>query len=193
VGFEELKNNKKGSLLIALISALLWYLSQVFISTGTDFAFSTKRVEQVNVLLIMLFTLGLLLTVIIANWCFCTLLEGKGKMVDIVVVFCYSLIPYMIISFLYSVLSWYMVLTEVAFLQYLMTLGYIWSGVLLFSGLMAIHQYTISKTLASLFLTVLGTLIILFLCILIFSLAQQIIGFSISLYNEILFRLSEKG
>jgi hypothetical protein len=99
----------------------------------------------------------------------------------------------MIISFLYSVLSWYMVLTEVAFLQYLMTLGYIWSGVLLFSGLMAIHQYTISKTLASLFLTVLGTLIILFLCILIFSLAQQIIGFSISLYNEILFRLSEKG
>ena len=54
---------------------------------------------------------------------------------------------------------------------------------------MTVHQYSFSKTVATLLLTVCSALIIAFVCLLLFSLLQELIGFIYSVYREISLRI----
>lgn len=66
---------------------------------------------------------------------------------------------------------------------------YAWSGLLLFVGTMSIHQFSISKNIATLFFTVLGIVIVLFLLLLMFTLLHNLYAFFVTIYNELSFRI----
>ncbi|MBP3388655.1 MAG: YIP1 family protein, partial [Clostridia bacterium] len=55
-------------------------------------------------------------------------------------------------------------------------------------GIKEVHQYSWLKTICTLFLTAVAALIILFICLLFFSLVQEIIGFFYSIQKEIIMR-----
>jgi len=59
---------------------------------------------------------------------------------------------------------------------------------LLFVGNMTVHQFTPSKTVLTLLLTVVAMGFMAFLCLLFFSLVQQIAGFVITIYRELTLR-----
>jgi predicted cation transporter len=59
----------------------------------------------------------------------------------------------------------------------------------LVGGLLAIHQYTLKKTIISLLLTMLGIAIIAFIVFLAFGLIQQSISFFGAIISELLYRL----
>jgi hypothetical protein len=53
----------------------------------------------------------------------------------------------------------------------------------------AVHQYSFSKTLGSIIMTLIAMLLILFLAILLLSLFQQVYVFGYSIYTEIAYRI----
>ena len=56
-------------------------------------------------------------------------------------------------------------------------------------GMKACHQYTFTKTIVCIILTVIGMLLILFLLVLLMSLFQQVWLFFYTIYTEILYRI----
>jgi len=123
--------------------------------------------------------------VAISNWCFCTLLDGKGKLQDICVVCANALVPYIIVRFLTVCGSWVLAGDEQVFLSYAVIVSEIWAFFIAFSGLEEIHEYSFAKTVLAIFLTLVGLIIILFLALMLLMLFQQVYFFAASLYFEL--------
>ena len=70
-----------------------------------------------------------------------------------------------------------------------MSVSVIWSLGLVFIGLMQVHDYGPGKTIIFLIVTIFGAAVIIFLLLVFFSLLSDAIGFFVSLYREIAFRL----
>ena len=64
----------------------------------------------------------------------------------------------------------------------------IWSLLLVFLGTMVIHQFTVSKTLGSVLLSLGMIVIVAFLVLLGFSVSQQMISFAETIITELLRR-----
>ena len=78
---------------------------------------------------------------------------------------------------------------EEAYYSVLASVSVIWCVFLVFVGLMQVHDYSPGKNLVFLLATVFGALVILFLILVFFSLLSDAVGFFVSLYREIVFRL----
>lgn len=99
------------------------------------------------------------------------------------------MIPYLISQFIKVILTNVLVPKEAVFFEIICIIGLIWTIAVLFVGMMTIHEFTAGKTVWALLLTLLGIVIIVFLIILLFSLAQQLVNFIKSVYKEIIFRM----
>lgn len=190
-GYQELKNNNKYSLKLANWVLFLWFFSHILSAGYMDFDFNPKVIhpDGLRVPLIFMSTIGLFTLAVISNWCFCTLMDGKGTIRNIWIVCAYALLPYVIVRFIAVFLSHLLVLDEAIFVTYLLWIGIIWSVFLLVVALSVVHEYDMRKTLASIFLTICGIAIILFLLILISGIYNQIYSFIMTVYSEIKFRL----
>ncbi|MNP82305.1 hypothetical protein D3C76_1809040 [compost metagenome] len=59
---------------------------------------------------------------------------------------------------------------------------------LLFIGMMTVHQYTVIRTIITMVLTLIVMGIIVFLGALVFSMLQQLYEFGYNIYRELIFR-----
>ena len=91
-GFLELKANKKGSAAVVTIIVAIWLFVELFYRVVTDFDMNPFTDAPVSLLRTALITVIIFFMVAISNWCFCTLLDGKGKILDICVVLSCALV-----------------------------------------------------------------------------------------------------
>ena len=188
-GFEEIKQKKSGSTLISMIILAAWFITMIFTRQLTGFIFNPYRVDKLNIFSLLPGTIILFTIWAISNWGFCTLLDGEGTFHEVWIVSAYALVPYIICSLIYVFCSNFFTLEAATFLLWIYKAGKYWSIILIFLGLAEMHQYTFKKTLWSIFLTIVGIFIILFLGFLLFSLFNQVATFFMTIYNEITTRL----
>ena len=184
-GFLELKANKKGSPLVVTIIVAAWLLVEMFYRTATGYDMNTFSAEETSLLRTSVITVMIFLMVAVSNWCFCTLLDGKGRLVDICVVAANALVPYIIVRFLTTCGSWVLAGDEQVFLSYAVIVSEIWAFFIAFSGLQEIHEYSFAKTILAIALTIVGLIIILFIALMLLILFQQVYFFVVSLYFEL--------
>jgi hypothetical protein len=67
----------------------------------------------------------------------------------------------------------------------LVSIGYVWAGILLFFGMLVTHGYTINKNIATILGTVLAMAIIIFVVVLFSSLVAKMVTFIIAIFTEI--------
>ena len=130
-----------------------------------------------------------LLFFVAGNWGLTTLFEGKGTFKDVYIATCYALTPYVILQAAMILLANVITAKEGAFYYVLEGLSLGWSGVLIICGMMQTHDYSLGKTLLFTIMTLLAMVVIIFLLLLFFSLVGDGIGYFVSLYKEVLFRL----
>ena len=188
-GFWDLVHEQRGSLLAAHTWLFLFLLTYVLRLLLTNFQFITAPLQYINVYEQCGSLLFPFLILCVANWALSTLFDGKGRFKDIYMAMCYALIPYVLIQLPMIFISNMISFDEAAYYQILGSISVIWCVFLVFVGLMQVHDYTPGKTLVFLFFTVFGALVILFLILVFFSLLSDAIGFFVSLYREIAFRL----
>lgn len=186
-GFLELKANKKGSMLVTTIIIALWVLVELVYRAATDFDMNAFDAADRSLLRTCVITVIMYVMVCVSNWCFCTLLEGKGKLKDIFVVGSCALVPYIFTRFVTTLLSWVLAGDEQIFLTYSVIVVEIWCLFIAFAGLQEIHEYTFSKTLLSVVLTIVGLVIMLFFSLMLLTLFQQLYFFLMTLILELRF------
>ncbi len=187
-GFQEMKYNKKESLLFGVCVLILWYITTVIKTQYTDFVFNMQNPDDINIILILITTLGVFFIAAIANWSVTTLMDGEGSFKVIVISGAYALMPIIFSNVIITIMSKFLCEDEGVFLTYIEIIAWIWTALLLIIALQKIHDFSFGKTLSMLALTVFGVAVIVFLGVLVYSLYQQVSSFIVGLYYEIIFR-----
>ena len=188
-GFEDMRWKKQGSMKIALIIVFLLFVVMVADRQLTGFQFNTAYVKVFNVVPLLVQSVVYFFTWVIGNWALCTLFDGEGTLKKICIYSAYALVPYIVCSAVSIFISNFIVQEERIWMTAIYYLGLIWSVVLMIQAMKAAHQYSFTKTLVSMFFTLVAMLLILFLAILLLSLFQQVYVFGYSIYTEIDYRI----
>ncbi len=183
-GFLELKANKKGSLSVVSIILALWLAVEVIRRSATGYDLNGFNPEDASLLRTAIITIIIYFMVCLSNWCFCTLLDGKGRLRDICVVAAYALVPYIIVRAITIPLSHVLTGDEGVFLNYAVIIAEVWCAGIAFSGLEEIHEYSIPKTVLAVFLTFIGLVIMLFVALMLLMLFQQVYFFVVTIIFE---------
>lgn len=188
-GVWDMKREKTGRFRDGFILMLLAIIAVTFNRQMRAFVFNNyynvpldilKQVALV-VLPVVLFSL--------ANWSITTLAEGKGSFKDIFLVTCYALMPLIIFQFITPIITHFITLNELAYLNIIDGVGYGWTFLMLILGIQEIHEYSAGKMVTTTVLTVCAAAIIVFIALLFFSLLQELGSFVYSIYREFSLRL----
>ncbi len=185
-GFWDLKHEKRGSVraattLLAITVGAFFYQS---IGTGyiqtqrTDYESSTIIFQLISVLVpVLLFVVG--------NWCLTTLFDGEGSLKDIYIATCYAIAPLSFFVILSTILSNIVVQSELSMVTLLVSIGFVWAGILLFFGMAVTHDYTSGKNIITILGTIVAMAVIIFIVLLFSSLVMKMVSFIIALFTEI--------
>lgn len=189
-GFWELKFENKGNPVTATILLVLAFLIYAANIRFTPFLFNTANLDKVNIF-VNAFSgvVVLVLLWVTASWCLTTLFDGKGSMKNIYIYTCYSLLPYVIFTPVMLVLSQFMSLNEQSLRGALSTLIVVWVAYLLFTGTLTTHQFSLTKNVMMIVLSLVGMGLIIFIGLLCTNLVIQIYDFVASVANEFVMRL----
>ena len=112
----------------------------------------------------------------------------QGKFKEIACSTAYARIPYVVCSYLSVILSYFITVDEGMFMSIITAVGFLWSIILLISAFKTIHEYSFTKVVLSIIITVLGVIMLIFLCVLLVGLLEQIVSFFATIYNEMMYR-----
>lgn len=187
-GFWDIKREKKGGMKGALLLLAAFILLYALRAQFSGFLASGVASSEVNALyecVMILIPLGLW---VVANWCFTTLMDGEGSMKDIFIATCYALKPYVVMSLPLLALSHLLVGKEMVFYTLGSQICLIWVLGLLFFGMMTTHNYSLSKGILTLLLTLVGMCLLIFIALLSLHVVQDTVAFFRDIYQEITFR-----
>lgn len=187
-GFYEARFRGKGSVLTATVLFFLYGIIQIFTSQYTGFIDNYRHLYGLeSTELFISGTLPVALF-IISNYSAATLINGNGRLRDIYIVTCYSLTPLILFGLVSVIVSNIIIIEELPILKAFYWIGIIWFLFLLFAGLCVVHEYSAGQNIAALFATIVAAVIIVFLSVLLLTLADRIIGF----INVILIELTNR-
>lgn len=184
-GYQEFKNEKKARMSVAIFILLLFVLEEIIAYKYLGPVINVNNPQKFNSILTLVYSVGPVILLTVANWSVTTLMDGKGKMAEIFMLICYSLFPAVMLGFLHIAISNVMIEDEKQLVLVLKILSWVLTAYMAFMGLVVVHEYSIIKTIGSIILTVLAACVIMFVCLLLFDLIEQIYGFIYSLYDEI--------
>jgi len=186
--FYEIRYRDKGSVPLAIVCvfvlSVLFTVNRIFAGYVVN-DINPRTIDGITemgsfFLLLSLFCVG--------NWAVTVLMEGEGRMRDIITVAGYAMLPVALVLGPATILSNAISLEEAAFYNILIGASIAWTAVLLLLGIMTVHNYTLLKTVITLVLTFITILILIFIGLLIMDLLNQIYGFFYSIYTELIFR-----
>ena len=189
-GFWDLTHEKKGSMAAANFFVILLLIGRLATLQYTNIMFLKVYWPRVNVFqqcASLLLPLGIYC---VCTWGLTTLFDGKGKLRDVYMGTAYALVPYILGMLIVIPLSNVLTAEEGSLYTVIQAFMLVWSGLLLVCSLVQIHDYSLGKTLLFLFLTVIAMAIVVFLILLFLTLVSDGIGYFISMYKEINFRLN---
>lgn len=186
--FRAVKYKGQGSVLIAAVVLVLYYASGVLRDFYSGFAHSSFNAENYNSLLTLIGTVGVVILWVVCNWLVSVLAEGKGRIKEVFIVACYSLVPQIVSSILYLVLSNVLLLKESAVLTVISTVCMILTGLILCIGTMVIHEFDFFKFLLTAVVTVIAMAIVIFLVFMVIILLQQFFAFIQTVFIEVTYR-----
>ncbi|MEC0206705.1 Yip1 family protein [Paenibacillus lautus] len=187
-GFWDLKYENKGRLRIAFMILLAVTVMMIVKRQYAGYVVNFNHPLKLNSFDELKYIVLPFLLWCIANWSLTTLMDGEGKFKEIMIATGYAMLPLIVVSLPNILLSNVITLREASFYYLLDTVASIWFVWLLFVGTMTVHQYTVTKTIITMLLTLVVMGVIIFLGLLFFSLIQQMVSFVYTIYQELSLR-----
>lgn len=188
-GFDDMSYYTTSSYGVSFIILGLWVLTAIIANRSTGFIFSNTVGEDFNIFIILLQTVVLFAVWCASNWIFSVLLGGRGTFKNIWCASAYCLVPTVIASIIAVILSHFLILEESMFYQGILTLGQFYSAFLIIVAMKSIHEYTLTRTVVQILLTVFGMLATCFLAVLTYGLVSEVVEFFKVILSEVLFRM----
>lgn len=187
-GFYWIRHKDYGSVPIAILMVIGFSLCFSINRIGANFVVNDIEPLTVDSLDELGGVLLLYVLLCAANWSITCLMNGEGRMKDIAIAIGYGCAPLIPTFLLATGISHFIAEDESAFYSLILIVGIAYSVILILIGIMQVHNYTLGKTLQTVFLTFVAILIIIFLGLLLADLIGQVVNFIKSLYTEIIFR-----
>ncbi len=187
-GFWDLKHEKRGSLRGALFYLVLALIAICYNSVGRAYIFN-PRASYASMFSTCISLLVPVLLWVTANWCLTTLFDGEGSIKDIFIATCYSLVPLILFMIPATAITNVLTLSEASIYSMLMTLGWVWVGILIFFGTMVTHDYSLMKNVITTIGTVVGMAFIMFCGVLFSTLLVKMVNFISGIVTEISYRM----
>ncbi len=186
-GFWDLKHEKRGNFKAGIFFVVITIVAYIYNGIGQSYWFDPYN-EGINILgelsgVLLPFALW-----VVSNWCLTTLFEGEGSLKDITLATCYAILPLPMMMIPATILSHVLTLEEGSIISLLISVGYIWAGMLLFFGVMVTHDYSFSKNILTVLGTLVGMVIIMFIALLFSGLFSKITSFITNIYTELSLR-----
>lgn len=186
-GFWDLKHEKRGSVRASLVFIAATVVAFVYQSQGQGYYYNPQG--NSGSLFGQMFSVIIpFALVIIANWCFTTLFDGEGSLKDIFIAVSYSLFPVPILVIVSTILTNFMVGTEGQVTTMIVTIAYIWMGLLMVLGLQVTHDYSSGKNILTVIATLVGMVFIMFIAVLFTSLLTKMSTFVTTIISELSYR-----
>lgn len=187
-GFWDLKNEKRGRIWVSTMLILLTIIAMTLERGLSGFAVSSTPDFPVDLIYELKLVLVPIALFLVGNMSITTLMDGKGSFKDLYIATGYALMPLIVIKFITVIMSNFLSQDEMMFLGLLSGIAIIWTGFLIFSALLSIHEYTVGKTVGTVAITAVSMVIICFICVLFFSLFSEITGFLYTVIREMRYR-----
>ena len=187
-GFWDMKHEKRGSVraAITILAATIFAFYYQAIGQGYVMNPTAAYSSLFSVILSVLVPLALWA---VANWCLTTLFDGEGSFKDIFIATCYSLVPMVLVMIPVTIASNFVIASETDILTLLTTFAFIWTGILIFFGMMVTHDYSMGKNILTTLGTLLGMIIIMFIAILFSTLLGKLVGLVTNIVTELQYRM----
>lgn len=183
-GFSQIKSRKVLSPVWLCSILVIWIYTVISGYFLRGFIHNPNRPEDFNIFIELVKTVCVLAVFTIANWTICTLMDGKGKPKEIVYTVCYSMIPYVLALIVSILMTRVLTAEEAVIISIVMTVGKLWTGIVMFVGLLTIHEYSVGKAVFAVALTLVGMLVIMLLAVMFFTLMGQTVSFVQSIIME---------
>ena len=182
--FDDVKYEDAGSVKFGVLIFVLFTWSKLIMTKYSGFLVNRANTEKVNVPLVLVSTLVPYLLFIIGNWAIGTLIDGKGNMKNIFKVTAYSLYPSIYLYLIGTVLSRIIIQEEALFVQFLFAFPTVLFVLYAFIGLLMIHQFTFTKGIGSVLLSIVAMGILIFIIVLFVTLGSSFINDMMTIWNE---------
>jgi len=187
-GFWDMKREKRGSMKVCITLIFLQFFTMLIDEYNVGFIFDSSLGKTADMGFLFAVAVLPFFLFALANLSITTFLEGEGKFKDIFMLACYSLTPAIIIRVVNTVLTNVMSLEEQTYISVLSIISVVWVVLLLFVGIMEVHNYSASRAVASALLTIVAMAIIIFLLLLFLDMVSRIFGFGYSVSQELMMR-----
>ena len=186
--FNSLKFQKTGSVWIALIFIVLFYLATVSRDLYGGFMYVLTDTSTYNAIYTLIGSVGILLLWVITNWGLCILNDGKGTLKEVFIMSAYSMAPMILYAVIFTVASHLIPATGTSNFALFSTIVTIYMVLLLLIGMTIVHEYSFFKAMGMALMSVLGMVLVAFVIFSVILLAQQFIMFGVALVEEALLR-----
>ncbi len=187
-GYYWIRHAERGSVPLAILLVVIFSCCFTANRLLASFVVNDLDPRTVDSLYELLGVLAFYLLLCVSNWSITCLMNGEGRMKDIAVAVGYGTVPISFVLVLATIVSQFIADDEQAFYTLLLVVGIAYGVIMILVGIMQVHNYTLGKTLLTLFLTVLAMLIIIFLLLLLSNLLGMVVNFFRSVYTELIFR-----
>lgn len=186
--FTRIRYKNEGSLIIAIVMTVAFYLSSLLFSLCSDFRFSDFSTGSFNSIFQLLRTSGLVLLFSVANWAISVLMHGIGKLQHVFIVTAYSTLPMIIYNIVAIPLSYLITDPSSSLLGGLELVAMFLTGITLCIGMMMVHDFSFPRFLGSSLVACLFMFLIIFVIFVFCILVSQLAGFIVTLLMEGIYR-----
>lgn len=183
--FSDIKYEGRGSVKACVFFLIMLCFTSVLQATKTGWIVNYTSARTFNIWATIAGVLIQSLLVAVANWSVSVLTDGSGKFKEIFMVVMYAQYPYIWLTWAYIILSNVLTLDEMAFGTFCTALGIICIAFYGFIGLVSIHGFGFGKGIASVIFTAIAIVIILFIVLLIATMAGELVTFVTTVAKEI--------
>lgn len=187
-GYYWIRHAERGSVPLAILMVIIFSICFSANRLLASFVVNDLDPRAVDSLYELTGVLAFYLLICVGNWSITCLLNGEGRLKDIAIAVGYATVPISVVLVAATIISQVIADDEEAFYALLLLVGIAYGLIMMLIGIMQVHNYTLGKTLLTLFLTIIAMLIIVFLVLLLSNLLGMVFNFFRSIYTEIIFR-----
>ena len=184
--YYEMKKGHQTTWYSALFLYLLLFLIFINYSINKGFMYQFVAVEDIDIWSLVLGYFGITLVLIVSNYLDTSINDGIGGLKQIFMMFVYATGPLLIALTATTVLSHYLTYNETFFLTLIMNIGFIWTFVNIFLGIIETHDYSARQTVKSLLMTIVFSVIMIVVLILMIMMWEQLYEFITALVKEVI-------
>lgn len=186
--FDDLKYKKLGSMKIAIIITVLFYVSSVLNVISAGFLYQNTLLRNYNALFTLASTAGLVVLWSVCNWLVCSMFDGKGYFSEVFISTTYTLVPLTLFYFLKAVLSNFLPLSTTGLISGIETAIVIYTLFMLCIAMLKVHEYDFFKFLLTTIVVIFFMILVVFIILMGAILVKQLWTFLVSVYEEVVYR-----